>query len=340
MATSHRNNALDGVRALSAVGIILMHVLANGGYGITGFVGEQMIPSFTSLVFLFMIVSGYVMCCGYYDKIWNKTVSFESFFGRRIAKIWPFFALLSLLDLAISPSANSLYEVFANLTLCFGFLPNANISVIGVGWFIGLVFVFYLTFPFFCYLLANRKRAWFSFAVALVFNYLCRTYFGATKENIVFSAVFFLAGGLLYLYKSQLEAAAKKCRWVIWLAIVALCCVYYLLPSKILLMLILFSLMIVYTMAPQGKYRILSNPVMRFLGDISLEIYLSHMVIFRLLEKAGVTKLFASDVLSFAVTAVATILGTVAFSYVCKKMLDLAEKLLKKLLRKPKKTEE
>ena len=149
-------NAIDGLRAFSSVGIVLMHVLANGSYGLKGFVFEQLIPSFTNLVFLFMIVSSFSVCCGYFDKIIRNQISPGDFYGKRYARIWPFFALLCILDFMISPSPNALYEVFANLTLCFGLLPNADISVIGVGWFLGLVFVFYLVFPFFCYLISNK----------------------------------------------------------------------------------------------------------------------------------------------------------------------------------------
>jgi peptidoglycan/LPS O-acetylase OafA/YrhL len=56
--------AIDGLRAFSAIGIVLMHVLANGNYNLDGFVFKKLIPSFTNLVFLFMIISGFAMCCG------------------------------------------------------------------------------------------------------------------------------------------------------------------------------------------------------------------------------------------------------------------------------------
>lgn len=134
-------SALDGLRAYSAFGIVLMHVFVNGGYKINGFIFEELIPSFTNLVFLFMVISGFSMCCGYYEKIQNNTISMKDFYVKRFAKVWPFFAFLCLIDVIISPSLNSLYELFANLTLCFGLLPNADISVIGVGWFLGVVFV-------------------------------------------------------------------------------------------------------------------------------------------------------------------------------------------------------
>ena len=334
-----RNNALDGIRALSAVGIIFMHVLSNGGYEISGFIGEKLIPSFTDLVFLFMIVSGYAMCCGYYEKIFNKTIAIEDFYGRRIAKIWPFFAFLSLVDLALSPSSNSLYETFANLTLCFGFLPNADISVIGVGWFIGLVFVFYFTFPFFCYLLANKKRAWLAFAAALIFNYLCQVRFDAPRSNIVFSAVFFLAGGLLYLYREPLKKLAQKCKWLVFLAVIVGGAAYYWLDGAVPVMLVLFSLMVIYTMDTEGKYRILSNPVTRFLGNISLEMYLCHMVVFRVMEKVGLTNVFPSAVLSFAATAVGTLVGAIILSTAFQFAIKGIEKWIKRLIEKKEKTE-
>ena len=97
-----------------------MHVLANGEYSIGGFVFERLIPSFTNLVFLFMMVSDFGMCCGYYQKIIDQKISVEDFYKKRYIKIWPYFTLLCALDFMMSPSKESLFEVFANLTLCQG----------------------------------------------------------------------------------------------------------------------------------------------------------------------------------------------------------------------------
>ena len=161
MATkADRYEGIDGLKAYAIIAIALMHVLANGEYGIGGFVFERLIPSFTNLVFLFMMVSGFGMSCGYYQKIIDRKISVEDFYKKRYIKIWPYFALLCALDFVISPSKESLFEVFANLTLCQGLLPNAKISVIGVSWTLAVIFVFYMLFPFFCFLIGNKKRAW------------------------------------------------------------------------------------------------------------------------------------------------------------------------------------
>lgn len=324
-----RYDAIDGLRAYSAIGIVLMHVLANVNYSLSGFVFEDLILSFTNLVFLFMVVSGFSLSCGYFYKIVNNQISVSDFYSKRYAKIWPFFALLCALDFVVSPSKNALYEVFANLTLCFGLLPNADISVIGVGWFLGLVFVFYLVFPFFCYLLSDKKRAWLSFAATLVFHYLCVVRFTAGRANIVYSAMFFVAGGMIFLYKEKLQVIAEKYRWILLAAILALSVVYYVVSSSGYVMLVLFSAMLIYALWNSEKAYILCNPFTKFLSGISLEIYLSHMVVFRIIEKLGMTKLFVSDLLSYIMTSIGTITGTIVFALVLKKALEYLTKLIK-----------
>jgi peptidoglycan/LPS O-acetylase OafA/YrhL len=193
-------NSLDGLRAISCLGIISMHVLSNASYSVSGFFYEKLIPNLTNLVFLFMTISAFGMCCGYYEKIAGGNIDFSLFYKKRYEKILPFFALLCLFDFCMSPSLNAFYEVFANLTLCFGFIPNANITVIGVGWFLGVVFAFYIIFPFFCFLLMDKKRAWVAALIAYGINYLCRNYFDAGRSSIAYCFVFFMIGGLIYIY--------------------------------------------------------------------------------------------------------------------------------------------
>lgn len=256
-AKRKRYDALDGLRAFSAVGILLMHVLANGHYNLDGFAFKSLIPSFTNLVYLFMIISSFSMCCGYYDKIINNEISVGKFYGRRYARIWPYFAVLCVLDLIISPSVNSLYEAFANLTLCFGLLPNSGMAVIGVGWFLGLVFVFYLIFPFFCWLLSDKRRAWFAFAASLIFNILCSVYFFNSEHvaegyfsrgNFVYSAVFFFAGGLIFLYREKLEEFSEKYRWILLSACILAAVGYYAVTSSVPMTIAVFSLFLIYAL--------------------------------------------------------------------------------------------
>ena len=163
-------------------------------------------------------------------------------------KIWPYFTLLCALDFVISPSKESLFEVFANLTLCQGLLPNAKISVIGVSWTLAVIFVFYMLFPFFCFLIGNKKRAWSVAVVALVFNWLCTNYFKAGRTNIVYDAIYFIAGGLIFLYRKELAEFAAKYKVVAGAILLIATVAYFALGDNTLTMLFFCVAALVYTL--------------------------------------------------------------------------------------------
>lgn len=331
-----RYEGIDGLKAYAIIGIALMHVLANGKYGVGGFVFEQLIPSFTNLVFLFMMVSGFGMCCGYYQKIVDRKISMEEFYTKRYIKIWPYFALLCVLDLVISPSKNSLFEAFANLTLCQGLLPNANISVIGVSWTLAVIFVFYMLFPFFCFLIGNKKRAWGVAVIAGVFNYLCSEYFFdanhvigfSARTNIIYDAIYFIAGGLIFLYRKELAEFATKYKVFAAIILLGSTIVYFVLGSSTFTMLFFCVAALIYTLGCKTGW-ILVNPVAKFLGGISFEIYLCHMIIYRVLEKLHLVHLFGNGLLAYIFTAVTVICGSVVFSVCAKWFLNKIEIFVK-----------
>ena len=320
------------MKAYAIIGIALMHVLANGEYGIGGFVFDRLIPSFTNLVFLFMMVSGFGMCCGYYQKIADQKISVEDFYKKRYIKTWPYFALLCALDFVISPSKESLFEVFANLTLCQGLLPNAKISVIGVSWTLAVIFVFYMLFPFFCFLIGNKKRAWCVAVAALVFNWLCTNYFKAGRTNIVYDAIYFIAGGLIFLYRKELAEFAAKCKVIAGAILLIATVTYFAVGGNTITMLFFCVVALVYTLG--CKRGGLVNPVAKFLGGISFEIYLCHMVIYRVLEKLHLVHLFGNGLLAYIFTAVAVICGSVVFSVCAKRFLNKIETFLKERVRR------
>ena len=108
--------------------------------------------------------------------------------------------------------------------MCFNLLPNPNIEVIGVGWFLGTVFTFYMLFPFFTFLLDNKKRGWMVLLLSLVFCYIAIVNFGTLdfvvkpidKVNIIYSAPFFISGGMIYLYRQGiLFITTTCCMWLL-----------------------------------------------------------------------------------------------------------------------------
>lgn len=334
---NERYASLDGLRAYAAIGIVLMHVLVNIKVKPSAnFLTEHLIPFFTDFTLLFMVVSGFSLCCGYYQRIKDGSITPAVFYKKRYMRILPFFAVLCLIDLAVSPSIGSVYEVFANLTLCFGLLPpTTEIHVIGVGWFLGVVFLFYMLFPFFVFMLDGRRRAWFSFVVALAFAFLSIVYYGSPgKKCMIFCAPLFISGGLAYLYRKEIAGYVKSHFPLSCAVTVVLTLCYFIfrrsIPGGIIgyaVELGLFSLWLVYAIGSADK--MLNNKVVKYLSGISMEIYLAHMVVYRTVEKVHLENTISQSDVLYAVTSLLTIIGVVCFAHVMK--YYVLDKLIKRM---------
>lgn len=337
-------DSLDGFRVLAAVGIVIMHVNTNLGFPVGNQLFQNGISFLTSLVRFFLMISAFGLCCGYFEKIQNNSLPMDKFYEKRIAKIWPFFALVVLLDMAAGHDLPSLIEGFADLTLLFGLLPNAKMNVIGVGWFIGIIFVFYIFFPFFCVLLKTKKRAWFVFFIAIIYNIVCCTYFFNTDHvvedfyhntNFLYAFMYFVAGGLLYLYREELASVIKGKRIYILLGVITIMTVYLIvkpLCSEAIMcigFLVYYSLCLCYGICSNS--RLLNNKYMKFLSGISMEIFLSHMIIFRVVVKLHLSTLFGKSALSFVLDCIMVFGGAIVFSLVGKKFIEWVENRVKLL---------
>lgn len=323
-------DAIDGLRMIACFGIVLMHVRANNAYDISGFVYDKLIASFTNFVFLFMVISAFGMCCGYLDKVLNNQISLETFYFKRYSKILPFFAFLVLIDIIISPSKAALIEAFADVTLLFGLFPN-NISVIGVGWFLGLIFAFYLIFPFYCVLIKTKKRAWVAFVISLLLNYVGGSYFDIGRTNIIYCLCYLIAGGLIYLYRKELEQFSSKFQWISLGIIIVTTVLYFTIGGNTITMLLVSVSMLIYALG-RNRRGILLNPFTKFISSVSMEIYLSHMVIFRVIERLGINTMIGNGWAQYAVTSVIVLVGAIIISAVIKQMLDLFGNIVSKTM--------
>ena len=189
---------------------------------------DKVIPSFDYLVYLFMIISGFGMCNGYYQKLKTGTYSIDAFYSKRYKRTVPFFALLILLNFVIEFTPKTVCEGLMEITMLFGFLPNNTLSTIGVAWTLGAIFAFYIIFPFIVFLLYSPKRGIVSFVISLVITYMCQCYFMTERfvaENFVmrhsflYCLPYFLIGGIVYLYKDEIE------RFVNQFKVISLCVV-------------------------------------------------------------------------------------------------------------------
>lgn len=327
-------NSINGLRTIACIGIILMHIKANVNYELDNEVLNMVINSFTQFVYLFMIVSSFSMCCGYYEKIKNNQITMNDFYKKRFKKILPFFAFLVIINTLLERTVTSVYEGFADVTLLFGLLPVNGLSAIGVAWFLGIVFVFYMIFPFFVFLFDNKKRGWEVLIISFILNILCKEYFFtenfglinyAARNNFLYDFVYFAVGGIIYLYKDFINNFISKNKIISLFITIVFTIICYFIPQNNIIftieMLIVFSAWLCIAIGIDNN-KILDNRITKFIGGISMEMYLAHMVIFRVIEKLHLTKLFRNNYISYIVTFCLVIIGVIIFSVVFNKCLE------------------
>lgn len=318
-----RLSGLEGLRAISCIAIILLHIQKNTQYNISGYVYNNIIGTFAWPVYIFLIISGFGMCLGYLDKFKEGGVDLELFYKKRYSKILPFFALLIAINIIIDFSLTNVYEGALESTLAFGLLPNNNLNVIGVSWTLGVIFLFYMLFPFFTVLVKNKKRTWILLLITSFIHILCTIHFITDKfvgadfiseiqhSSFIYLLPLFFIGALIYHYLPRIRAFDKAQKAVL-LIITAIIAVASYIPTGVadysfFSKAILSSLLVVCAISFNNS-KLLTNKPMQYIGSISFEMYLSHMIVFRLLEKLHLLYVFGDNIFSYLFVVFSTIL--------------------------------
>lgn len=322
-------SSLDGLRAYAAIGIVMMHVLSNINVKPSeNFLTHSVIPWFTDFTLLFMIISAFSMCCGYYDRVKNGAITPKKFYAKRYHRAWPFFAMMVIISFLMEPSWSTFCQSFANLTMCFNLLPNPHIEIIGVGWFLGTVFTFYMLFPFFTYLLDTKKKGWMVLLLSLLFCYIAATYFSTPdmvvkktgRVNIIYSAPFFLTGGIVYLHRHGIQQWVERHRTVMLTICAVLTVLKFMVKCEDLIILpnlLVFTAWLIYAIGTKGI--VLNNKAARYLSGISMEIYLCHMMFYRVAERLPIEKMVHQCDVAYILTVAVTLAGAICFSHIVKR---------------------
>lgn len=314
-------NSLNGLRAIAAICIVVMHVQANMPIKPDfGWVSE-IIGSFSMFILLFMIISAFSMCCGYYGRVKNNQISPNDFYKKRAKRILPFFALMTVIDVILEHNISSLLEGFSNLTLFFNFF-QADIKVIGVGWFIGVICVFYMLFPCFVMLMDNKTRALATVVVSIILTSIAVNYFNIDfRGNFSLYFPFFAIGGLIYVCRKDIIKITSSHYLFTLLGCLIITCLYFAMGASDPLMkrmeqLLMFSAWTIFAISKDNI--VLNNKVMNFLSGISMEIYLCHMMFFRVVQKSHVMDIWSNTNLNYIIACILTLIGACAFSYIVK----------------------
>ena len=347
--------SLNGLRAFAAIGIVIMHVRANIDVSTSNiFIYKNIISQMSDFVFLFMMVSAFSLCCGYYERFKSGSITPDVFYRRRYSRILPFFAILVLISVLIPHTPNkaaiarssqflgtsgfsgfteSVIEGLTELTLGYGLIPNMTLSIMGVGWFLGVIFLFYMIFPFFVFMMDNKKRAWISFVIMNMLCFFCINYFFSEKfisfnaipRSFLYNIPFFAWGGLIYLYKDQIESFLKTKHIFALIVCVALTILYWLSFSVkdgfngVLIISVVMGAWLMYSIGCPSK--IMHNKFIDYISGISMEIYLCHMMSFRAVQYLHISNYISNVHVAYIVVSVLTLCVAIAFSHFVKYVL-------------------
>ena len=81
-----------------------------------------------------------------------------------------------------------------------------------------------------------------------------------------------------------------------------------------------------------SRHLLRQNRITKFISGISMEIYLSHMVMFRVVEKSGLHQAFGNGVLQYSMTVVLVLAAAIVFSTIIKKCIEISESKFSTLL--------
>lgn len=329
-----RYENLDGLRAAACMGIVATHLYGIAGYELGGTL-HRVVSSWILLVIHFMVLSGFGICAGYLERFQRNEISLEKFYMRRYSRILPFFLLTTIIGVVAEGTWRGVTEGLMELSLVFGLLPNNSncFNVNGVCWTLGTIFAFYFLFPFVSVLLKNKKRAWLALIASVLVQILCNALFMTeefvfkgyiNRSNVLYSMTVFLIGGMLYLYREDIErffqkyVGTKLRQCGIFFICMLFTIAYYAMPDVAMGMDIrdqktafVFALWCIYAMG--AKSIVLNNRITKAIAKYSMEIYLSHMIVLRALCVLRVTEILDKHIISFGIMLIVLMSATLVF---------------------------
>jgi hypothetical protein len=170
---------VQALRGVAALAVVLWHASRYlGPYG-TGIGAKLFLPGQMG-VDLFFIISGFIMTVTTQSNDGSTKSSLE-FFAKRFAKIWPFYAIATILFLIVARTDLRFlfdFEQFQRLLKGLLFLPSGSATELApsfawpplpIGWTLNYEIYFYL---FFGTLMLFGKLRWFAFTTWIVLT-LC-----------------------------------------------------------------------------------------------------------------------------------------------------------------------
>ena len=136
------------------------------------------------------------------------------------------------------------------------------------------------------------------------------------RHSLLYCLPYFLMGGLIYLFREDISQAINKYYKLFMVICLMLSVGFYFVPSKIngfditvVKTILLYSAWLCLTLGE--KNIVFSNKFTAFISGMSMEIYLAHMVVFRIVEKLHIPEIMGQSGLGYITTYIVTLFSLV-----------------------------
>lgn len=326
---------LTPLRFFLATFVLLFHLpLLSKNQGLPYFNDLPMFHRGTEAVYMFFVLSGFLIIRLIYIEKKNSHFSIRKFYMRRILRILPLYYLIVffgfffyqlLLPLLNIPFENN-YDLKTGLLLTILFLPNVFASydpggILEVLWSIGIEEQFYIIIAPLLYFL-NRKKIIYVlttlFIIYIIIFHFEKLYFLRKYHFIYF---FMLSGGIIAILEEQNRLQFLKKYKLI--PIITIICTFlffftdvFLIDNKFIynsFICILFTLFI-YSISHLNFKIEIKNKSLHYLGKISYGIYMYHVIalnivafLFIKIQKMDILSDYMSIILMNILTIIVTI---------------------------------
>jgi peptidoglycan/LPS O-acetylase OafA/YrhL len=297
-----RLDGLTGLRFFAAAWVFTYHFFVYTVAGAPAWVLRAQNAGHAA-VSLFFVLSGFVLAYNYATPLVEGSVSRARFFRLRLARVWPLYALVTLVEIPLAlaqgvPPGRVAAASAADVVGLQAWIPSITFVGNTPGWSVSVELFFYAAFPWLLPSVARRPRAALALSCALVLAAAATpalvaptsgaaTFLKCGPPLRLFEFVAGIALGCLFLRRASRPApAAAMLGAVVALALIAVVVVLGSpeVPRYFVHALLLPAFALLLWSVAGGGARWLGSAPLRLLGDASYGLYLLQIPLFQALH--------------------------------------------------------